>query len=145
MAGIISALPCTVRAFHTSYYPHKIFSSFFRLTRAELLCLPTPVRGGHSNRNPRRTLKTIHTPFFTLQIRSWLLLYTWYIIKNEKKASAVRTRISSKPILASCVGYFDRVQRVLFYVTSSRTLSPYWGGQNLTALEPSECRNMWLL
>ena len=35
--------------------------------------------------------------------------------------SAVRSRISSKLIFASCVGYFDRVYYG-FYVTSSRLL-----------------------
>ena len=38
-----------------------------------------------------------------------------------KKTSAVRTRISSKLIFASCVGYFD-LAYYGFYVTSSRML-----------------------
>ena len=39
------------------------------------------------------------------------------IKKNKIKKSAVRSRISSKLILASCVGYFDRAY-FGFYVTS---------------------------
>ena len=38
-----------------------------------------------------------------------------------KKTSAVRSRISSKLIFASCVGYFDRAYYG-FCVTSSRML-----------------------
>ena len=38
-----------------------------------------------------------------------------------KKPSAVRSRILSKLIFASCVGYFDRASYG-FYVTSSRML-----------------------
>ena len=44
--------------------------------------------------------------------------YIWYKIK---KTSAVRSRISSKLVFASCVGYFDRAYYG-FYVTSSRML-----------------------
>ena len=54
-----------------------------------------------------------------------------YIIHFEKydeiqKKAAVRSRISSKLIFASCVGYFDRAYYGL-YMTSSRMLinSPY--------------------
>ena len=50
---------------------------------------------------------------------------------------------TSNAIFASCVGYFERAYYG-FYVTSSRMLSPYWGGQNLTTVELSECINMWL-
>ena len=39
----------------------------------------------------------------------------------NKKTSAVRSRISSKLIFASCVGYFDRAYSG-FYVTSSTML-----------------------
>ena len=38
---------------------------------------------------------------------------------SQKKTSAVKSRISSKLITASCVGYFDRAY-CGFYVTSSR-------------------------
>ena len=58
-----------------------------------------------------------------------------YIIKW--KTSAVRSRISSKLIFASCVGYFDRAYYG-FCVTSSRMLV-LTEGQNLTAAELSEC------
>ena len=46
------------------------------------------------------------------------LVYIYYKIQ---KTSAVRSRISSKPIFAGCVGYFDRAYYG-FYVTSSRML-----------------------
>ena len=55
----------------------------------------------------------------------------------------MRSKISSKLIFASCVGYFDRAYYG-FYVTSSRTLILIEGGQNLTAVELSECINMRL-
>ena len=55
----------------------------------------------------------------------------------------MRSRISSKLIFASCVGYFDRTYYG-FYVTSSRMLRPYWGEQNITAVELSECTSIWL-
>ena len=58
----------------------------------------------------------------------------------KKKTSSVRSRISSKRIFASCVGYFDRA----YYgssVTSSNDVSHYWAEQNLTAVELSECTN----
>ena len=55
-------------------------------------------------------------------------------IKKNKKTSAVRSRISSKLIFASGVGYFDRAYYG-FRVTSSRMFNPYWGEQNLTAVE----------
>ena len=42
-----------------------------------------------------------------------------------KKTSAVRSRISSQLIFASCVGYFDRAYYG-FYVTSSRMLFNTW-------------------
>ena len=41
-----------------------------------------------------------------------------HYVKRIKKTSAVRSRISSKLIFASCVGYFDRAYYG-FYVTSS--------------------------
>ena len=44
-----------------------------------------------------------------------------YFIIRTKKTSAVRSRISSKLIIASCVGYFDRAYYG-YYVTSSRML-----------------------
>ena len=44
-----------------------------------------------------------------------------YLVQNKKKTSAVRSRISSKLIFASCVGYFDRAYYG-FYVASSRML-----------------------
>ena len=43
----------------------------------------------------------------------------------------MRSRISSKLIFASCVGYFDRAYYG-FYVTSSRMLVLFWGEQNLS-------------
>ena len=55
----------------------------------------------------------------------------------------MRSRISSKLIFASCVGYFDRAYYG-FYVTSSRLLVFVEEEQNLTAVELGECTNMWL-
>ena len=62
---------------------------------------------------------------------TWYIHTYRYIINNKKKTSAVRSRISSKLIFASCVGYFagdtsirgyfDRAYYG-FYVTSSRML-----------------------
>ena len=49
----------------------------------------------------------------------------------------MRSRISSKLIFASCVGYFDRAYYG-FYVTSSRLLVFVEEEQNLTAVEFSE-------
>ena len=66
-----------------------------------------------------------------------------------KKRSAVRSRISSKLIFASCVGYFDRAY-CGFYVTSSRMLVLIEGNiLNLTAVELTKCTStkyhgMWL-
>ena len=51
----------------------------------------------------------------------------------------MRSRISSKLIFATCVGYFDRACYGL-YVTLSRMLILN-EGQNLTAVELSECTN----
>ena len=44
-----------------------------------------------------------------------------YNISKQKKASAVRSRVSSKLIVASFVRYFDRAHYG-FYVTSTRML-----------------------
>ena len=48
----------------------------------------------------------------------------------------MRSRISSKLVFASCVGYFDRAYYG-FYVTSSRML--VLEETNLTAVELSKC------
>ena len=49
-------------------------------------------------------------------------VYLVYYRVEKKKTSAVRSKISSKLIFASCVGYFDRAYygfyAVWFYVTS---------------------------
>ena len=50
-----------------------------------------------------------------------MLSPVWNFKNKMKKTSAVRSRISSKLISASCVGYFDRAYYG-FYVTSSRML-----------------------
>ena len=44
---------------------------------------------------------------------------TSVLYNKDKKTSALRSRISSKLIFASCVEYFDRAYYG-FYVTSSR-------------------------
>ena len=54
----------------------------------------------------------------------------------------MRSRISSKLIFASCVGYCDRAY-CGFYITSSNMLSLI-EGQNLTDVELIECINMGL-
>ena len=47
-------------------------------------------------------------------------------MKNKIKTSAVRWRISSKLVFASCMGYFDRAYcSYEFCVTSSRMLVKY--------------------
>ena len=47
------------------------------------------------------------------------IIFTLNITTKLKKTSAVRSRISSKLIFASCVAYFDRAYHG-FYVVSSR-------------------------
>ena len=71
------------------------------------------------------------------------------VVYYEVKKRQLRDRglRRSSLIFASCVGYFDLpyyCRGFMFYVTSSRMLSPYWGEQNMTAVELSECTNMWL-
>ena len=50
------------------------------------------------------------------------------------------SRISTKLIFVSCVGYFDRAYYG-FYVTLTRVLVLLEGEHNLTAVELSECTN----
>ena len=74
----------------------------------------------------------------------WLLLFTSNIIINTK-TSAGRSRISSKLIFASCVGYFDRVYNG-FYVTPSRMLVLIEGNKiwQLWNSMSVQIRSMWL-
>ena len=67
-----------------------------------------------------------------------------FLLKHRVSiVTGMRSRISSKLIFASCVGYFDRAYYGL-YVTSSIMLVLIEGEQNLTGVELSDCTNMWL-
>ena len=69
--------------------------------------------------------------------------YTWW----NKKTWAVRWRISSKLIFASCVGHLDHAYYVSYGFTLCDLIKKnvhYWEEQNLTAVELGECTNMWL-
>ena len=68
----------------------------------------------------------------------------WTLLLN-KKTSAVRSRISSNLIFASCVGYFDRAYYG-FYVTSSRMIVLIEGNEiwQLWNSVSVQIRSMWL-
>ena len=82
------------------------------------------------------------SPFYPPPVLSDFLFNNCFRFKKD--TWAVRSRYFSKLIFASCVWYFDRAYYGFYLCDLIKNASPCWGGQNLTAVELSECINMWL-